>query len=143
MIDAGIITAQVAGALVAACRINDVEPLGVFENGERGGMTRVLAAATCVDRLGWHPHFAARAFRINRKRLTPSGRRIARVRDQDIDAVEAAVAPANPVRPVSARIIELARPQVERGADVAFVASCYDVDARDLAHALGQEGVAA
>ncbi|HWW12393.1 MAG TPA: hypothetical protein VN018_07745, partial [Brevundimonas sp.] len=82
-----------------------------------------------------------RAFRINRKRLTPSGRQVARVSARGIDTVAAAL--ANAARPVSDRIVELARPQVAKGADVAFVASCFEVDPRALAKALGQEGVAA
>ena len=134
-----------ATALVAACRINGVAPETVFEDGDGGGMTRVLAAATCVDRLGWHPHFAARAFWINRKRLTPSGRRIARVRDRDIDTVEAAVAAAIPVRlkPVNDRVVRLARMQLAVGATVADVAEVFDVDASELAQALAPMGVAA
>lgn len=141
----GITPERVAVALVAACKITGVAPETVFEDGDGGGKTRVLAAATCVDRLGWDKRVAARLFQINRKRLTPSGRRIARVRPADIDTVAAALAAANPVRPkpVNARIVRLARQQVAKGAPLADIADCFDVDARELAQALQPTEIAA
>ncbi len=145
MIMADLIARQAAAALVAACRISGVAPETVFEDGEGGGKTRVLAAAACIDRLGWDKPFAARVFRINRKRLTPSGLVIAKVDDGDRAIVGEAVSEANRVcpRPVSARVIQMARRQIEKGADVAFVADCFDVDPSALAQALAPEGVAA
>lgn len=142
---ADIIARQAAVALVAACRISGIDPETVFEDGDGGGKTRVLAAATCVDRLGWAKPFAARVFRINRKRLTPSGLVIARVDDGDMAIVADALAAANRVcpRPVSNRVVTMARRQVANGADVAFVADCFDVDPSALAQALKLEGIAA
>jgi hypothetical protein len=139
------IARQAGAALVAACRISGVDPEAVFEDGEGGGKTRVLAAATCVDRLGWDKPFAARVFRINRKRLTPSGLIIAKVDHGDMAIVADAIAAANRVcpRPVSDRVVSMARRQVANGADVAFVADCFDVEPTALARALQPEGVAA
>lgn len=134
-----------ATALVAACRINGVAPETVFEDGDGGGMTRVLAAATCVDRLGWDKRFAAGVFRINRKRLTPSGLRIARVDHGDVAVVGEALAATNGVRPkpLNDRIVRLARMQVAVGAPVAEVADLFDVDAGELTRVLDSMGVAA
>ena len=196
--------AMVAVALVAACGVTGVEPEAVFKDGGGGNQTRVLAAATCVARLGWRKPDAARLFRIHANRLTPSGLVIAKVTVErmlvvaealrlrgllpGVDggppsnppaAAEAAtprrkpqtvaarpgakrpettaapprskpVAPArvaNPVRrptpdritqlkPVNDRIVRWTRQQVAMGADLAFVADCFDVDPAALVEAL-------
>lgn len=133
------VTDRAAVALIAACGVRRVDPLTVFRDGERGGMSRVLAAAACVQFLGWDKRFAARVFQINRKRLTPSGLRIAKVSAPDIEVVVEAIAALvqTPPKPLNARIVRMARQQVDRGADVVEVANCFDVDPSALATALG------
>lgn len=67
------VTAQhIAIALVAACRQTGVEPPAIFTNGRGCKRTRVLAAAGTMAQLGWRPSEAARIFRVDAKRLSPS-----------------------------------------------------------------------
>jgi hypothetical protein len=47
------------------------------------------------------------------------------------------------LKPVSARIVGWTRQQLAKGADLAFVADCFDVDVNDLAHALDPMEMAA
>jgi hypothetical protein len=212
---------RIAVALVAACGITGVKPRVVFEDGQGYGNTRVLAAATCVARLGWSKRDAARVFRVHANRLTPSGLEIANAwpervlvvaealraaglipddvggppaspspaapaatpeRKAGADAKRAGPArpetvapppasppperrpdiarrvrpkPTNPVRrasstsrvtaikPVNDRIVRWASQQVANGADLDFVAECFDVDPDALRAALEPMGIAA
>lgn len=174
-----ITAAHVAVALVAACGVTETPPEDAFELGNQ--RPRVMAAATCVARLGWDRKAAARVFLVHPNRLTPSGLRLARVEAEDLLTVAEAlvaqglvaptdkpvaapaigqpdparhIAPAatNPVRagkpewgvtrlrPLTEGVVRWARQQVARGADLAFVAWCFDVDAEALADALKAEG---
>ena len=173
-----ITAAHVAVALVAACGVTETPPEDAFELGNQ--RPRVMAAATCIARLGWDRKASARVFRVHPNRLTPSGLRLARVETEDLLTVAEAlaaqglVAPAgepaapphigppgparrigsvaaNPVRarkpdwevtrlkPLTQGVIRWARQQVDRGADLAFVAWCFEVDAEALADALKAE----
>lgn len=215
--NASMTAAQVAVALVAACRITGVDPEKVFVDGEGGGRTRVMAAAACVARLNWPKRDAARVFRVHPNRLTPSGQKLARVEVEHLLGVAEALrarglvdgaggdpppspqpaaeaetpqrkagavekragakraeahspsptaAPRPRIRPVTTtakpivatiperggqptsrggamrlkpvndRIIRWTRQQLSLGADLAFVADCFDVDAEALRQAV-------
>lgn len=87
MSGAGISSDSAAVVLVAACGVTGARLETVLADSEGGGRIRVLAAAACVERLNWPKRDAARLFRVNLKRLTPSGLEIARVAGEQIRAV--------------------------------------------------------
>lgn len=72
-----ITAAHIAIAIVAACEVTRTKPEKVFEDGNQ--RPRVMAAATCIARLGWDRKAAAKAFRVHPNRLTPSGLALAKV----------------------------------------------------------------
>ena len=123
---AALKAAQMAVALVAACRAMGVAPDQAFEAKRGHRRARILAAAGCVARLGWRTSVAARRFQLEPKRLAPSTLKAAGLGVEDLlDIAEALAAagltagdgPTNP--PPGPPKAKAERPRAETGARAA------------------------